>query len=306
MTSNHRQKFLKLPKADVHNHLHLGGSQQKFRHCYPNANLNFPKSYDGLSGMIDFIYNHLNTVMLTKTDVINFMEIAIESAIDDNVTLLEASVDVGLIRFFDKSAENLIEAVRVLKEKYQSQIDFRPDLGFNKDLDLDEVYSNGVTCLESGEFNGIDLYGKEDDQDLQSFVRLYDMARDHGLKTKVHIGEFSDHLSIEETIHLLHPDELQHGINASSSKKTMDLILENHLRLNVCPSSNIALGATKNLEEHPMRILYDHGIHLTINTDDLILFDATVTDEFTKLLDIGIFTFEELDDIRENAFDPCC
>lgn len=302
MTSNHKQTFLELPKADVHNHLHLGGSQQKFRRRYPDANLNFPKTYNGLAGMIDFIYNHLNTVMLTKADVVNFMEIAIESAIEDNVTLLEASVDVGLIRFFNNSVEELIETVIILKQKYLSQIDFRPDLGFNKDLDLEEVYTNGAQCIESGEFNGIDLYGKEDNQDLRSFVRLYDMARDYGLKTKVHIGEFSDHSSIEDAIHLLHPNELQHGINASSSKKTMDLILENSLRLNVCLSSNIALGAIKNIEEHPIRILYDYGIPLTINTDDLILFDATITDEFTKLMDLKMFSFEELNDIRENAF----
>ena len=305
MTSNHKQRFLKLPKADVHNHLHLGGSQKRFRRCYPDTNINFPKTYDGLSGMIDFIYKHLNAVMLTETDVINFMEMAIESAINDNVILLEASVDIGLIRFFNNSAETLIETIIMLKEKYRSQIYFAPDLGFNKDLDLDEVYKNGVTCFESGVFKGIDLYGKEDDQDLRTFVRLYDMARDHGMKTKVHIGEFSDHKTIEETIKLLSPDELQHGITAATSEKTMDLILENHLRLNVCPSSNVALGAIKNLEKHPIRTLFDHGIHITINTDDLILFNATITDEFVKLMDLNIFSFEELDQIRKNAFNQC-
>ncbi len=302
MTLNPKQDFQKLPKADVHNHLHLGGSQVKFKALYPEADIKFPKFYDGLSGMIDFIYNHLNTVMLTEQDVVNFMEIAIESAIDDNVKLLEASVDVGLVRFFGNSVENLIHTIKKLKNKYQTQIDFRPDLGFNKDLSLEDAYTHGVSCLMSGEFNGIDLYGKEDNQDLRTFARLYDMARDHDLKTKVHIGEFSNHESIEDTIHLLKPDELQHGISAVDSQKTMDLILESGIRLNVCPSSNIALGAIKCLEEHPIRILYDHGINLTINTDDLILFDATISDEFNKLMDLGVFSYEELDEIRLNAF----
>lgn len=302
MTLTNTELFHKLPKADVHNHLHLGGSQHKFRRCYPKANIDFPSAYNGLSGMIDFIYNHLNAVMLTKTDVVNFMEIAIESAIDDNVTLLEASVDVGLIRFFGDSPESLIDTVIRLKEKYRSEINFRPDLGFNKDLDIDLVFSNGTTCLESGVFNGIDLYGKEDGQDLKPFVRLYDMARDHGMKTKVHIGEFSDHKSIEDTIHLLCPDELQHGVHAAASEQTMDLILDNSIRLNVCPSSNVALGAIESIDSHPIRVLFDYGINLTVNTDDLILFNATITDEFVKLLEIGMFTAEELNQIRLNAF----
>jgi len=301
-TSNIKDIFFKLPKADVHNHLHLGGSQQKFIERYPEANLNFPKSYNGLTGMIDFIYGHLNTIMVKAEDVENFMEIAIESAIDDNVTLLEASVDLNLARFFDNSIEKVIDVTRSLKEKYKSQILFNPDIGINKDLEIEKVYSNGIKCIESGVFNAVDLYGQEVGKDLNPFVRFYDMAKDLGLKTKVHIGEFSNYESIDYTINLLKPDELQHGIRAVDSEATMDLIAENNIRLNICPTSNVLLGAVSDLKAHPLRQLFDHGIKLTVNTDDLILFDATVTNEFEKLAAANVFSFEELDTIRKNAF----
>ncbi len=221
-----RDTFLKLPKADVHSHLHLAGSQKRFKEKYPEANLTFPKSFDGLSGMIDFIYRQLNTILIEGKDVINFMEIAIESAIDDNVTLLEASVDLNLARFFDGKVEKIIEITRHLKEKYKSQIDFRPELGINKDLEHERVYSDGIKCIESGVFKSVDLYGQEIGKDLKPFVRFYDMAKDFGLKTKVHIGEFSDYESIDYTIKLLAPNELQHGLSAVDSKKTMDCILK--------------------------------------------------------------------------------
>ena len=108
--------FQKVQKADVHNHFHLGGSQKKFLEKYPNSNIIFPKKYDGLTGMIDFIYGHLNNYMTTKEDVINFMEMSIESSIEDNVTLLEASVDVNLARFFNNSLEEVIQQVKRIKE----------------------------------------------------------------------------------------------------------------------------------------------------------------------------------------------
>ncbi len=297
-----RKQFLLLPKADVHNHLHLGGAQKKLKERYPNSNLVFPKSYNGLEGMIDFIYGHLNKIMLTSDDVINFMEIAIESSIDDNITLLEASIDIGLVKYFNNSIDQFIEVVSKLKHKYKSQIDFRPDIGINKDLPIEKAHTHGLKCIHSEVFNGIDLYGKEVDQDLKPFLKLYEIAKGNNLKTKVHIGEFSDYKSIDSTIKLLDPDEIQHGIKAVDSQKTMDLILENNIRLNICPSSNIALGAVTNLKDHPIRVLFDYGINLTINTDDLILFDATVTGEFVNLLKHNIFSFEELDIIRENAF----
>ena len=81
-----------------------------------------------------------------------------------------------------------------------------------------------------------------------------------------------------------------------------DLILERNIRLNICPQSNIALGAVKNLEAHPLRKLFDKGIKVTVNTDDLILFNTTVTDELYNLYTNNIFSFDELEIIRKNGF----
>ena len=297
-----KNELLKLPKADVHIHLHLGGSQEKLLEKYPNSHINFPKKYDGLEGMINFIHGHLNKIMLTKSDVINFMEIAIKSSIDDNITLLEASVDIGLCRFFDNSIDALIAEVERIKEKYKSKIDFRPDIGVNKDLPLDKVFLYSRACIDSGVFNGLDIYGKEANQNLTLFKELFKTAKQNNIKTKAHIGEFSDHKSIEKAIEILEPDEIQHGINAVTSNKTMDMIFERNIRLNMCPQSNISLGAVKNITEHPIRKLFDKGINITVNTDDLILFNATVTDELYTLLKHEIFTLDEINIIRKNAF----
>ncbi len=297
-----KDDLLKLPKADVHNHLHLGGSQKKLLEKYPNSHINFNKKYGGFEGMIHFVYGHLNKIMLTKSDVINFMEIAIESSIDDNITLLEASVDVGLCRFFDDSIDELIAEVERIKEKYKSKIDFKPDIGINKDLPLDKVFLYSEACINSSVFNGIDIYGKEANQNLTHFSDVFKTAKQNNIKTKAHIGEFSDHKSIEKAIEILEPDEIQHGINAVNSNKTMDMIFERNIRLNICPQSNISLGAVKNITKHPIRKLFDKGINITVNTDDLILFNATVTDQFNTLLKHNIFTFDEINNIRKNAF----
>jgi adenosine deaminase len=230
------------------------------------------------------------------------MEMSIESSIDDHITHLEASVDVGLCRFFDASIHGLIAEVKRIKEKYKSKIDFKPDIGINKDLQVDKVLLYSDACMSSGVFNGIDIYGKEGRQNLSHFNELYKTAKQNHLKTKVHIGEFSDAKSIENIIEALEPDEIQHGINAVQSHRTMDMIFERKIRLNICPQSNIQLGAVKHIVGHPMRTLFDKGINITINTDDLMLFNATVTDEFYALLKHNIFTYDEIDSIRKNAF----
>ena len=298
-----RDKIEKLPKGDVHNHLHLGGSSHLLKKKYSNTSFVIPQHYAGFDGMMDYIINHVNTIMLTSDDVIYFMEMALSKGIDDNVEYLEASVDIGLVRYFDNSINKLIDVVEDLKIKYKSQINFQPDIGINKDYQLDKVYSDGLECINSGVFNGIDLYGKESERTLNDFKEIFDHARLRNIKPKVHIGEFSNCQTIEDAITILKPVEIQHGIKAADSEITMNMILDNNIQLNICPQSNIALGTVKNILEHPIRKLYDHGIKITINTDDHLLFNATITDQYLDLLEHQIFSFEEIESIRKNALD---
>lgn len=216
--------------------------------------------------------------------------------------ILIASVDINLFKFFNHSVEEFIQAVDQLREKYQNQIDFKPEVGINKGDSQETINKVGIQCIDSGVFKSLDLYGDENGQGLKRFQNIYKYAKTKKLKTKVHVGEFSDHKTIEKAIELLEPDEIQHGIRAFESTYTMNMITERGIRLNICPQSNIALGAVADLRSHPIRKLYDSGIKLTINTDDLLLFNASITDQYVNLIEHGIFTFEEINEIRLNAF----
>ena len=72
--------------------------------------------------------------------------------------------------------------------------------------------------------------------------------------------------------------------------------------MNICPTSNILLGAITNIKKHSIRQLFDYGIKVTVNTDEPILFNVSVTDEFVKLEKSNIFTFEELETNRKKLF----
>lgn len=296
-----RHRIQNLPKGDVHNHLHLSAGIDLLNAKYPKLNFSVPKYYNGFEGMMTFIEQRINTFMTSSDVVINLMDIGIKSSIADKVKCLEASIDINLFKFFNNSVDEFIEAVDRLKKKYLGKIDFRPEIGIKKNSSAKIIYESGLQCLESGVFKGVDIYGYEIDRDLSGFQELFGNAKSKKLKTKVHIGEFSGHKTIEEAIELLEPDEIQHGIQAAASDHTMHMIVERGIRMNVCPQSNIALGAVADIYTHPIRKLYDSGIHLTINTDDLLLFNATLTDQYVNLIESGIFTFKEINEIRKNS-----
>ena len=114
----------------------------------------------------------------------------------------------------------------------------------------------------------------------------------------MHVGETGTAEEIEEAIDTLGLDEIHHGINAVHSPKVMKLLADRKITLNVCPTSNIKLGYAKSYAEHPIKILVENGVPVTINTDDLLIFDSSIDEEYQHLYDAGTLTAEHLDEIR--------
>lgn len=57
------------------------------------------------------------------------------------------------------------------------------------------------------------------------------------------------------------------------------------------------------MREHPIKQLYREGIHVTVNSDDVLMFDSEVSKEYLTLYEHGVLTAGELDDIRISSLD---
>ena len=151
------------------------------------------------------------------------------------------------------------------------------------------------------EFYSIDLYGDELAQPIENFIPIYEKAAENGLVRKAHVGEWGTAQDIMAAVEALHLTEVQHGIAAVQDENVMDFLKENGIRLNITPSSNVLLGLIPDLAHHPIAQLYREGVNVTINSDDVLIFDSNVSKEYLRLYQSGCLTKEELDDIRRNG-----
>lgn len=81
----------------------------------------------------------------------------------------------------------------------------------------------------------------------------------------------------------------------------MTMIKEKGIRLNICPESNFQLGALDNLNSHPIRELLDFGIDVTVNTDDLLLFNKTISEQMVNLIESEVITLNEAELLLANS-----
>ena len=58
------------------------------------------------------------------------------------------------------------------------------------------------------------------------------------------------------------------------------------------------------MAEHPIVKLYRSGIDVTINSDDVLIFDSDVSNEYLQLYEVQCLTAEELENIRKNGLKP--
>jgi adenosine deaminase len=216
----------------------------------------------------------------------------------DGVTILEMSIDVSLGRLLNLSPQKMIEAVDHAHKSIAPDIDFRPELGFNRSLSVRSLFAAFEPYLDLGYFKAIDLYDDESAQPIKNFYELFRFAKKRGYKCKAHTGEFGDAESVREAAEILELDAVQHGIGAADSPEVMKWLSDQKIPLHIAPASNIALKRVKSYQTHPIRILYDHGVKVTINTDDVMLFDKGNSEQYLKLYRCGLFSPSELDQIR--------
>jgi adenosine deaminase len=135
-------------------------------------------------------------------------------------------------------------------------------------------------------------------KEAQRYEKLFARARAAGLKITVHTGETS-HTSGEgviATLRHLKPHRIGHGIRAAYNDEALDRLADSGVVLELCPSSNLATKAVKDLAEFGFVLskFKERKIPFTINTDGPYLLDTSLARECTLLLDAGILTTEEL------------
>jgi len=86
-----------------------------------------------------------------------------------------------------------------------------------------------------------------------------------------------------------------------TDENVIDFLSQSNIRLNITPTSNVLLGRVPNMKNHPIAQLYRKGVNVTINSDDVLIFDSDVSKEYLRLYQSECLTAEELDIIRING-----
>lgn len=287
-----------MPKSELHSHAGRGGAIS-YIEKWANVKINPPTSpFSSLSEMNQWLNDNIKCHCPSGIDgYLLRVEAAFAQASVDNVQVLALSYGVDEIESLG-GIHSFIKKMNAMHQAFAPKTDFFPDLalGYSSDMldQLDEVFSTKW-------FHAIDIVNYAYTYSIIELKEICKKARSYGLVLKAHVGEFGDSDEVMRYAEELEIDEIQHGIAAAKSPQIMRWLANHKIKLNVCPTSNIMLKSCESYQTHPIRILYDYGIPVTINTDDLIIFNSTLSEEYLRLFQSGLMSAEELYDICQTG-----
>jgi adenosine deaminase len=124
-----------------------------------------------------------------------------------------------------------------------------------------------------------DLAGSEVNNPAAEHRRAFQLILDNNINCTAHAGEAFGPDSIAQAIHKCGAHRIGHGTRLRESGDLLNYVNDHRIPLEVCPSSNIQTKAADSWEAHPVDFYVDYGLRVTINTDNRLMTDTTVSKE---------------------------
>ena len=201
--------------------------------------------------------------------------VAIQQAIDDAAQQFNilGRIIITAVRHFGEEA-----SIRVAEHGIKAKLDFPCVVGFG-------------------------LGGDEFNFPPKLFKKSYAIAAGGGLQCTVHAGEHAPAAGMIEAMDYLPIQRIGHGVNAIHSTETIARLKDKNIALEICPSSNIALGLFKDLPSHPLHRLLQEGLSISINSDDPPFFRTNLAKEYQLTQKTFGYTDDEMTRFTRMAID---
>nr|HEX4314856.1 adenosine deaminase [Kofleriaceae bacterium] len=126
---------------------------------------------------------------------------------------------------------------------------------------------------------GFDLAGSEINYPAKAHRPAFQLVIDNNINCTAHAGESFGPDSVHQAIHKCGAHRIGHGTRLVENGDLLNYVNDHRIALEVCPSSNVQTRAAASWDKHPVDFYVDYGLRVTINTDNRLMSDTTVTKE---------------------------
>ena len=162
---------------------------------------------------------------------------------------------------------------------------------FRKAAELRRLYPSIV---------GIGIGGDEARGSADLFRESYAEAREAGLRLTAHAGETMGPESIWAAINI-GAERVGHALSAQNDPELLEVLAQKQIPLELNVTSNIRTGCCKDLDAHPVKMYFESGLMVTINSDDPPMFGSNLLEEYVLVQERFEFSLEQMRELAANS-----
>ena len=149
---------------------------------------------------------------------------------------------------------------------------------------------------------GFDLAGAEYNNPAKLHREAFYLIRNNNINVTIHAGEAYGPESIHQSIHHCGAHRIGHGTRLRESGDLLNFVNDHRIPLEICLKSNLQTRAVESMASHPFKFYLDLGLRVTLNTDNRLITDTTVSNEYLLAVRQWNLGVDELRWIMVNGF----
>lgn len=297
LEDNDLEKIRKIPKSDLHNHAPLGGSRKILYQLTGYMLPELKERFDSILDMNAWCKSNLKGKLGVTNEYVTRVLATFMQAKNDGVTVFAPNFAICASKDFNHSFGDLLNFISTITRQFSDGMAIYPELCLDRNKYVTETEENATYLLESGLFSSIDMTGDEF-LGVEKFCNIYARAKKLGIIRKAHVGEFAPSDFVSDAISKLDLNTVQHGLSAVYDDELLTTLKKDRISLTICPTSNYVLSRVNDVKNHPIKQFYKKGISVTVCSDDILIFNSSVSEEYLKLHNNKVLSAFELNSIR--------
>lgn len=308
-------------KVELHRHLELSIRHSTLRELAPQfgidvqTNEKFVERFlitEPMQDLGSVLNKFLDTqLLLADEGIIERITFeACEDAYKEGITLLELRYAPTFIHYrhekltFEKIHEAIVRGATRAEKTYPMAVGLICII--QRTLSLADAARVTDFAIENrSTFVALDLADNEDGFDSKPFSPLFMKAKKAGLNVTIHAAEINTPKApryIKDAVEYLGATRIGHGVQIYRDPEMIAYAKNKNLTLELCLTSNyLTQSVPGKLQAHPIRLLYEAGVNITINTDDPGIFFTDMNREYSLLREFFHFTDADFARCNEHA-----
>jgi adenosine deaminase len=303
-----------LPKIELHRHLEGSLRLSTLAEVNRSRHLGFPEDdIDALRAYVQVTdeggdyrvflskFGNLRRFYQTPELIHRFAYEAVADAAADNIRYMELRfTPMALARAQNYTLEEVtdwvIEAVNEAQRDFPIKVRLIVNFNRHEDLSIAQRATQIAIANKDRGVVAIDMGGDEASFSAEPFSWLFQEAQAAGLGITVHAGEWGGVQNVLYAIEMIGSPRIGHGVKVMDNSSALAMARERGTIFEVCVTSNVQSGIFQRFIDHPIKVMYDLGLKVTLNTDDPSISNITLSDEcHIVAASMGL----ELDDLKK-------